>query len=315
MGKYSQKQIDSIIKLSIAGLTTRQIADRLSIGKSGVNNVIRRFVHTEKEPEQTHTEGAQVLYLDIETAPCIAAVFGRFNINLSQANIIENGGQIISACWAWNDEPEVQGVVMTPNEAVQRDDFNTLAQLYDAISQADILVYQNGDRFDLPKIKTRCILNDLPPPKICKTVDTLKIAKQLGFPSNRLDSLGDYLGVGRKQSHSGISLWIDCLNGVQEALDEMLEYNKQDVLLLREVYKRIRPFDMRHPNMQHYYNDDKKRCTVCGSEHVTPTGNVIHTQLSTFTEVACDDCGHRMRERKNLKSKEKMQNTLMNAQG
>lgn len=314
MGKYTEQQIDSIVSLSSYGLSSRAIAQQLGISKTGVNQVLNRTVRTQ-EPVQVDRQGADILYLDIETAPCIAAVFGRFNINLSQANIIENGSQLISACWAWNDEEQVQGVIMTPEEARKRDDSRVVAELYEAVENADILIYQNGDRFDLPKIKTRCIINSFPPPKICKTVDTLKIAKQLGFPSNRLDSLGDYLGVGRKQQHSGISLWIDCLAGDQKALDEMYEYNEQDVLLLRDVYKKIRAFDMRHPNMQHYYNDDHKRCTVCGSTNVYHTGHSVFTQVSEFAEVQCGDCGHRMRERSNLKTKEKMQNTLMNAQG
>lgn len=313
MGKYSQQQIGSIVELYKQGLSSRQIAKRMKISKTGVNQVLNRTVRL--KPEIFETEGAKILYLDIETAPCIAAVFGRFNINLSPAHIIENGGQLISVAWAWNDEPKVYGAVMTPTEAKKRDDFRVLAQMYDAIEEADILVYQNGDRFDLPKIKTRCIYYELPPPKVCKTVDTLKIAKQLGFPSNRLDALGDYLGVGRKQPNSGISLWLDCLAGDEDALAEMFEYNKQDVLLLRDVYKRIRAYDMRHPNMQHYYSDENKRCTVCGSENVHATGHSVFTQVSEFAEIQCGDCGHRMRERTNLKTKEKMKNTLMNAQG
>lgn len=313
MGKYTQKQMNEITELAKHGLSSRQIADKLGIGKSGVNQFLNRTLRKDQALESP--EGANVLYLDIETAPCIAAVFGRFNINLSPAHIIENGGQLISVAWAWNDEPEVYGAVMTPSEAKKRDDFRVLVQMYDAIEQADILVYQNGDRFDLPKIKTRCIYYELPPPKVCKTVDTLKIAKQLGFPSNRLDALGDYLGVGRKQPNSGISLWLDCLAGDEYALTEMFQYNKQDVLLLRDVYKRIRAYDMRHPNMQHYYNDENKRCTVCGSENVYATGHSIFTQVSEFAEIQCGDCGHRMRERTNLKTKEKMKNTLMNAQG
>lgn len=308
--KYSQKTIDAVITFKELGLSSRQIAKELNISKSGVNDLLKRFKDNNEE-----TTGANILYLDIETAPCIAAVFGRFNINLSQANIVENGGQIISACWAWNDSPDVQGVIMTPEEAQARDDSRIVAELYEVIEQADVIVWQNGNNFDLKKIKTRCIFNGFPPLKTCKTADTLLIAKQLGFPSNRLDALGDYLGVGRKQPNSGMQLWLDCLAGKSEALQEMLEYNTQDVLLLRDVYKKIRAFDSRHPNVGNYYKDDKKRCTVCGSTDLYHTGNSVYTQVSEFTEVQCGECGHRMRERTNLKSKKQMQNTLMNAQG
>jgi len=310
--KYTDYQKKSIKELHEFGYSSRNIADILNISKSGVNCLLKRL---SKEQDESEVKSPNLLYLDIETAPCIAAVFGRFNINLSQANIVENGGQLISACWSWNDEEEVQGVVMTPEEARSRDDSRIVAELYEAIENADVLVWQNGNNFDLKKIKTRCILNGLPPPKTCKTADTLLIAKQLGFPSNRLDSLGDYLGVGRKQENSGISLWLDCLAGIPEALDEMFEYNKQDVLLLRDVYKKIRAFDNKHPNLGQYYNDGKIHCTVCGSTDLEHTGHSVYTQVSEFAEVQCKGCGHRMRERTNLKGKEQMKNTLMNAQG
>lgn len=307
---YKTETVNQILQMHNEGVSSRKIAKKLKIGsKSTVNYIINRqgFRNVPKKGE-----GARILYIDIETAPCIAAVFGRFNINLSQANIIENGSQLISACWLWEGSDVVHGAIMTPEEAINRDDSRVVAEIYEAIESADILIYQNGDRFDLPKIKTRCILNGFPPPKTVKTVDTLKIAKQLGFPSNRLDSLGDYLGVGRKQENSGISLWIRCLNGDVEALNEMYAYNEQDVFLLRDVYLKIRAFDKHHPNVANYYNDDEKRCTVCGSEDVDYTGNSVYTQISEFKEVICNGCGHRMRERINVKSKEKKDNTLMN---
>lgn len=310
--KYSESIKQAVQSLSELGLSSRKIASELGISKSGVNDLLNR-VHCAVQTDPAKTPN--LLYLDIETAPCIAAVFGRFNINLSQANIVQNGGQLISVCWSWNDEPEVQGVVMTPKEARDRDDSRIVAELYEAIENADILVWQNGNNFDLKKIKTRCVMNGLPPPKTCKTADTLLIAKQLGFPSNRLDALGDYLGVGRKQPNSGMSLWLDCLAGVPEALEEMFQYNKQDVLLLRDVYKKIRAFDNRHPNVGQYYSDEKKHCTVCGSTDLHQTGHSVYTQVSEFAEVQCGSCGHRMRERSNLKTKEQMKKTLMNAQG
>lgn len=308
--RYNYEIVQSVLEMHKEGYSSRQIADVLNINsKSTVNNMINRSGIRDIPEKGT---GARILYIDVENAPCIAAVFGRFNINLTQNNIIENGGQIISAVWMWEGSDKLHGVIMTPEEAKNRDDSRVIANIYEAIENSDIIVAQNGDRFDLPKFKTRCIVNGFPPPKKLRTVDTLKIAKQLGFPSNRLDALGDYLGVGRKIENSGISLWIECLKGNKKALDEMYEYNKQDVLLLRDVYMKIRAYDARHPNLGNYYNDENSRCTVCGSTNVYQTGNSVFTQVSEYSEVQCNNCGHRMRTRKNLKTKEKMKNTLMN---
>lgn len=308
--KYNNEVTNAVIQLSKKGVSSRKIAKLLGISsKSTVNNIL--YKHNELTSDKAIGQPT-ITYLDIETAPCIAAVFGRFGINLSQDNIIENGGQIISACWQVEGSEEVKGVVMTSTEARERDDSRIVATLYDVIESSDILVWQNGDKFDSGKIKTRLIVNGFPPPKTVKTVDTLKIARQLGFPSNRLDALGDYLKVGRKEKHSGIGLWIRCLSGDTEALQEMLVYNKQDVSLLRDVYLKLRAFDQRHPNVALYYQDDATRCAVCGSENVSHTGNSVFTEVSEFKEVQCNDCGHRHRTRKAINTKEKRDSLVVN---
>jgi ribosomal protein S27E len=120
------------------------------------------------------------------------------------------------------------------------------------------------------------------------------------FQSNKLDSLGEVLGVGRKMPHQGIKLWIDSMFGNPDALDTMLEYNKQDVTLLIDVYNKLKAFDNRAPNAGLYTDEQVPVCRVCGSNHVEPTGNVVTTAVSKFIEVQCGSCGARSRTRQAL---------------
>jgi transcription elongation factor Elf1 len=92
----------------------------------------------------------------------------------------------------------------------------------------------------------------------------------------------------------------------------MRDYNVQDVELLYKVYHQIKHFDNKAPNMATYYQDDKERCPVCGSEHVELTGNTILTNLSKFEEVHCTSCGARSRKRTNLLEKDKRKSLLSN---
>lgn len=313
--KHTQETLQDIMMLHKMGNTSRQIAKILfnkESKKSTVNYVINRGVNgVQKGSYNINKSKPRVLFIDFETLPSTAVVFGRFKINLSPKHIIEEGNQIVSASWCFMHDEDITGVVMTANEAKVRDDSRIVASVYEVLQQADIVVAQNGDRFDLPLFKTRCVVNNFPPVKKFKTVDTLKIAKQLKFDSNSLDSVASALGLGSKISHSGIKLWVDCMNGEHEALQEMLEYNRQDVRLLREVYMKLRAYDARHPNLAAYYNDDKSRCPVCGSQDVYLTGNSVFTAVSEFQEVSCGDCGHRSRTRVNLTSKEKRASALV----
>lgn len=313
--KHSNEIVQEIQVLHKLGHSSREISKILfgtETKKSTVNYILNRNENGVPRGEYNNPKGEpRILFLDFETLPSTAVVFGRFNLNLSPKHIIEEGNQLLSAAWCFLRDEEVSGVVMTPTEAILRDDSRVLASVYEVIQNADIVVAQNGDRFDVPLFKTRCIVNNFPPVKKFKTVDTLKIARQLKFDSNSLDSVASALGLGSKNSHSGIKLWVDCMNGEESALAEMFEYNRQDVRLLREVYLKLRAYDNRHPNVAMYYSDENTRCPVCGSENVHETGHSVYTQVSEFKEFACGDCGHRSRSRVSINTKDKKKSLLM----
>lgn len=313
MKKLEQNIVDSIIQLTKEGLSSRKIAEILNIGSKSTVNRYREQLGLVK-PQDVSEQGARILFFDLENAPSKALVFNRWNVNISPDNVIEEGGWLISASWKFKGDTEVSGIVLNPDEAIAQNDERIVATLYELFEQADIVVAHNGKRFDNSLFKTRLIANGFPQHKTVKVVDTLQIAKNLKFSSNKLDSLGHYLGVGRKLKHTGIDLWWRCMNGDKEALDEMLAYNKQDVQLLEDVYERLKSFDQKAPNASHFYNDNLHRCPVCGSAHVTETGHKVFTPVSQFAEVVCNDCGHRSRKRQSLNDKEKKANMLISPQ-
>lgn len=169
----------------------------------------------------------------------------------------------------------------------------------------------NCNNFDIPIIKSRMIVNGLPPIKKVKSIDTLTLAREFRFNSNKLDSLCRQLDIGEKVKHSGISLWVDCMEGKQEALDEMLIYNKKDVDILEELYLHIRPYSNRHPNLAVNLGD-KLRCNICCSDKVKPTGNTVSTNLSVFTEYVCEECQARFKDRQSTTTKSQRLNFLSN---
>lgn len=312
MPQIQQSIIEEIQRLSLLGMSSRQIASQLDVAKSTVNKYLSAEFNQDYFSD-SESNNPRILLLDLENAPSIGVAFQRFKVNLSPEHILEEGGWLISASWKYLGDEEVQGCVLTPAEAVARNDSRICAEVLEAWDSADVVIAHNGLNFDFPLFKTRLLTNGYPPPKTAKMVDTLKIAKQLKFPSNKLDAIGHYLGVGRKMQHSGISLWTSCMQGDEESLSTMLEYNKQDVVLLEDVYLQIRGFDTKAPNLGQLYNDGKSRCGACGSEHVAETGNTVYTPVSAWAEVQCSDCGWVGRKRQVLNSKEQRKNLLMNA--
>lgn len=308
--KLSEDKVKEILKLKEQGLSSRQIASILNVGKSTVNDwVARQSLYTDKTSFVTK-KNPKLLVFDVETSPSIVVSFGRFNQTIGHNNVIREGGAIISAAWKWYGEDHVKTVVMTPEEAVSDDDTRIVCELYEAFEQADACIAHNAS-FDMGVFKARLAIHRMPMHKTVKVIDTYRISKGMRFNSRKLDSLADYFNAGRKVTHSGITLWIDCMNGNPEALNKMSEYNEYDVILLEEVYNCIKAYDNKPVNLGQYFDDNDLHCPACGSTNVASTGNLVYTEVSAFDEVLCNACGHRSRKRVQMNSKDKRSNLLI----
>ena len=298
--------VREMVILRKAGLSSREIAKHLGVSKSSVNENLNKLNKKAKNKHPTE----KYLFLDVETSPDIAVTFKRFKANLSQDNILQDGGSIISISWRWLGDDKAQGLAMSPEEALLNNDSRLCSVLWSLIEEADVIIGHNVDNFDLPIIKARMVINNFAALKKVRTIDTLKLARQMRFPSNRLGSLGVILGEGDKASHSGIKTWIGCMSGEQEALDEMLVYNIEDVDLLFRVYMRLRNHDARPVNAGLFTDSEEQTCPVCGSTDIDETGNTVYTPLNEFKEHVCNDCGTRSRSRTAVTTKQKRKNLL-----
>lgn len=284
------------------------IADKLGISKSGVNYYLESY--REINPEAQEDKKPKILLLDVETAASVAVSFGRRKVNLSQDHILCEGGWLLSYAYKYLGDTEIKSSVLTSDEALDRDDERLLVEIWDLIEDSDFVIGHNIDNFDLPIVKARCIINGIPPIRKIRTIDTLKIAREFRFNSNKLESLCAQLDLTYKIKHSGVKLWTDCQYGDVDALNKMQEYNVGDVICLEELYLLLRPYSQKHPNLAINFGDTI-RCNVCTSPNVQPTGNTVSTNLSVFEEYKCE-CGSRFKHRKALTTKEQRSKMLSN---
>lgn len=176
------------------------------------------------------------LFADIETSPNIG-LFWRagYKQNISYENIIDERG-IICIGYKWEKEKRAQCLTWDENQ----DDRAMLEEFCNIMSRADEIVFHNGDRFDLPWIRSRAMMHGLPPWSEPKSVDTLQWSRRkFYFNSNRLDYLGEILtGGGKIKTEYG--MWKDILlKQCPKALQKMVRYCKRDVVKLQEVYERL----------------------------------------------------------------------------
>ncbi len=228
------------------------------------------------------------LLLDIETSPCIG-FFWRpgYGINISHDNIIQEGG-IICAAWKWRGEKSI----FTADRGKKQNDKAVIVELLRAMHEADHIIYQNGDRFDMKWIRTQAIKHGLQMKPKFKTIDTLKLAKKYFlFNSNKLDYLAKFL-VGHGKLKTDYDLWKKIvLNKDQKALDYMLKYNKIDVVRLEEVYDKIAPYADCSTHQGVANGDPHWSCSHCGSYKVIRNKRIVTARGTIQHTMKCTDCG------------------------
>lgn len=233
---------------------------------------------------------ARVLLYDVETSPNIGFTWGRIEQNVI-AFIRER--MIISIAWKWLDESKVHCAALPHFKTYKKnkhDNRELIKKFHAVMTKADIAISHNGSRFDEKQLSTEFLKHKLKPPTPHKVIDTLIVARRyFRFNSNRLDDLGESLGVGRKLKHEGFDLWLGCLNGDKKAWETMRAYNRQDVVLLERVYKKMLPWISSHPNMTHF-SGDRMACSGCGSSNTERRGRVFYAG-SSRGRLQCRNCG------------------------
>lgn len=253
--------------------------------------------NTPKRFKEEINTSAKVLILDIETAPISAYVWGIWQQNVGTHQIQSDW---FCLTWAakWLFEDKVYSGKLKPKEATTQDDKRIIQGIWALVNEADIVIAHNGAKFDMPKLNSRFILNDLQPPLPYQIIDTLlHIRRQFGFSSNKLDYVNKLLNLERKKE-TNFELWARCMKGNADALSEMEAYNIQDVRILEETYLQIRAWIKPHPNMGLFILDETaNRCPNCGSDKLLEQGKCYNTSANIYELMRCDNCSAVSRKR------------------
>lgn len=252
-------------------------------------------------------EGPKILLFDIETAPILGFVWQLWDNNLGLNQIVKDWSVLSwSAKWFKDDPKNVMYDDLRKSKNLENDK-PLLKTIWKLLDQADIVITQNGKKFDEKKLNARFVMNGMMPPSSFRHIDTVQIArKKFAFTSNKLEYMTDKLCTKyKKQKHnkfSGFELWIECLKGNQEAWKEMEIYNKYDVLSLEELYTKLMAWD-NSINFDVYHNDFHNVCK-CGSKSFKRNG-FHYSNLGKYQRFKCTECGSETKSRKNMLLKEK----------
>lgn len=248
--------------------------------------------------------GPKIRLWDIELGPIIVNTYSLKTNYIRPENIIRDKWIV---CAAWKDLGKskiTSTCVLSDRERFNKcyhDDEKVVKDLYDMVSNTDILIAHNGDKFDWKIFMGRCAYHGLKPPRKPKTIDTLKVArKEFGFTSNSLRYLAKHLGLEEKDESPD---WNQISAGSASEIRKCVQYNRKDVTTLEAVYERLKPYISNHPNLGLYQNLEHKTCRACGNWDIIRNGYKILAS-GKYQEYQCKSCGHWMRGSKNLRTTE-----------
>lgn len=287
----------------------REIAKRLGMSKSTVSDYLRKYIRQQdvyKKPEKK--KGPRILIYDIETAPMLSYCFGLFNQNIG-LNQIHKDWHLLSWAAKWLGEDTIYYEDQRNAENLE-DDSQILKGIWKLLDEADIVITQNGVKFDNKKLASRFVMNGMPPPSPYRNIDTLQIAKKcFGFTSNKLAYMTERLCKKYKKiDHGempGFELWKQCMAKNPRAFELMESYNIYDILSLEELYHIIAPYSTNLPIFEVYEDEVVERGDWVQEGYV-------YTNLAKYERFRNTETGQYRRGHVNLLAKEKRDSLLRN---
>lgn len=236
----------------------------------------------------------KVVTLDIENSPMLAHVWDMYETNVLK---VERHSYILSVAYQFYPSQKIHVKAIWHYKGYSpeaHDDYALVKDIWELLDSADIVIGQNSDAFDLKKLYTRFLFHGLGIPKPCASIDVLKINRSIfKHPSNKLDEVCQYHGIGRKLPHTGKELWFGCMAGNKVDQRMMEKYNAHDVYLTRAVYDKVASWakPSQHPNMA-LMTGVYSGCVRCSSKRFNRRGPWRNRGGKTqYERLQCLDCG------------------------
>lgn len=204
-----------------------------------------------------------------------------------------------NASWMWDHQVSVQSVSVLDDYKTFKKDFRNdkvcAVAMHKVMSEADVIVAHNLDRFDLPMLNVIFKLHGLGPIPEKKMLDTLKEArKHFRFAGNGLDDLLKLFGHSGKEEKPD---WFLMTEGDEKEIKKSIKYCNRDVKGLQIVLNELKPWMKNLPKPR---NKEEKNfygiteCDACGSKRLRNKG-LDGAAGKPYPRVKCSECMHNMK--------------------
>lgn len=209
------------------GMSFRALGREHGYDKETVADAIRRI--------EVPAAQKRILVVDIETMANLCWTWGTWQQNVAPKQIVKHKRTIsFAAKWVGGKKVYFSSEYHDGIDKMRAD-------VWWLLDEADAVVGYNSKRFDIKHLNTEFKLAGKPPPSHFQHIDLYQITKrEFAFGSNKLESVADRLGLGKKREHEGFGLWLKCEAGDEDAWKRMRDYNVQDVKLTEKLFDDFR---------------------------------------------------------------------------
>lgn len=263
--------------------TAVEFSERLNIEYTdSIRRQLSAYISTEINCDYKRPTTKNVLIYDIETSLIRATVFWTGKQYVSHTQLMDEP-KIITICYKWLGDDKVHELVWDNENKCDKKLVREFLKFY---NHADVVVGINNDNFDNRFVNARAMKYGYSLNPFTRSFDIQKKAKRhFRIPSYSMSYLAKYLGLDGKFEHSGRIMWENIQFGSDVAskssLEEMIIYNRQDVITTEQLYLRLRPYMVSEMHFGVAQGDEKWTCPECGGKNVelykttiTPAGTI-----------------------------------------
>lgn len=217
------------------------------------------------------TNDSKILFFDIETT-----------------NLKADFGFLLCIGWKWLGTKTVYVPFITHSANTFRaEEKKLLKEFLEAFEEADVVVSYYGKGFDVPYLQAKSLeynLGPLPNPSHVDLYWTIK--HNLAISRKSLQNAAYYLGLSNEKTPVEGRIWVDAMAGSKKAMRYIVSHCKSDVLILEELYLRVRGLVRTHPRVNGW-----GPCRSCGSKHLQSRGRYVTKCKLPRRRIRCMDCG------------------------
>jgi uncharacterized protein YprB with RNaseH-like and TPR domain len=211
--------------------------------------------------------------------------------DIEATNLDADFGYVLAIGYKWLGEPASSTKVLSldefPRYEVDRTDDRQILKAFEKVYlQADAILHYNGARYDEPYVNTRRLIHGMDPLPRRPRIDLLYTAKStFRMRGKSLDRVAKTLRTKNQKSPVAGHHWVRAMSGYRASLQYIVKHCRADVLVLEEVYMRLRGRVYNHPRV----STDLAACRFCGGR-VISRGYALTVLKNRPRRVQCTVC-------------------------